>query len=159
MHGGGQAEGDEPANTYEVDVDGSLQQFGAMPAVVPEKVAHEHEGQVDAGNGGGPAGTDHAHRRGAPLAVDEYPIEKGVDEICTDESEGDGLRHVHGLQAATNSEIQQKREKAEGEGFHVRDGESRDWGLDMQTAKERGEEPDRDHQERRHDDAEINAVD
>ena len=67
--------------------------------------------------------------------------------------------HVHGLQAPANSEVQQEREKTEGQRLHVRDGEGRDLRVDVQTAKKGVEKPHGRHQERRHDNAEINAVD
>src|SRR5207249_5517658 len=62
-----------------------------MPPVVPKKIADEHSRQIHARNRGGPAGAHDTHRGGTPFAVDENPVEEGVDDIGADESESDGL--------------------------------------------------------------------
>ena len=47
LHGGGKAESDETADARKIDVDGRLEQFGAMAAVVPEQIADEDGGHVE----------------------------------------------------------------------------------------------------------------
>src|SRR5438876_1134297 len=64
-----------------------------------------------------------------------------------------------GLQATANGEVQEEGEESKGERLHVRDGKGRDLRVDVQPPKKRIEEPNRSHQERRHDHAEVNAVD
>ena len=156
---GGQAENDEAADPSEIDVDGSLEQFGAMAAVVPKQVTNKNQSHVEASEGGGPSGADHAHCRGSPFAVDEHPIKKKIDEIRGDEGEGHWPDHVHGLDAAADGEIKHQREQADGQRFHVRNREARHHGIDVEGLQERAEEPDGNHEERRHDQAEVNAVD
>src|SRR5436309_16049477 len=130
-----------------------------MPPVVPKKIADEHSREIPARNRGGPAGAHDTHRGGTPFAVEENPVEEGVDDIGADESESDGLGNVHGLQATANGEIQEEGEESKGERLHVREGKGRDLRVDVQPPKKRIEEPNRSHQERRHDHAEVNAVD
>src|SRR5207245_2236817 len=99
------------------------------------------------------------HGRRAPFAVDENPVEEGVDDVGAYQREGDGLCHVHGLQATAHSEVQEQREEAESKGFHVRDGECGDLRFHAQRLEQRLEVPHGDHEEGRHDNTEINAVD
>ena len=159
LNGCGKPQRDKAADASEVNIDRSLEQLGAVTAIVPEQIADEYDCQIQAGNGCGPARTHHAHRGSAPFAVDENPIEEGVDDVGAHEREGNRLGHVHGLQAASDSEIKQERKKAEGQRLHVGNGERGELRFDVQTPKKRSEQPNWKHQEGRHHHAQINAVD
>ena len=68
---------------------------------------HER-GEVQARDGGGEAGAVDAEGRDldwAPVvAVDQEPVDGGVDEVGRDERPGDGLDVVEGLQVAAEDE-------------------------------------------------------
>src|SRR5260221_4110137 len=130
-----------------------------MTAVIPKEVPDENESHVEASERGGPSGTDQTHGWGSPLAVDEHPIEEKIDEIGGDQREGYGPDHVHRLDAAAHGEIEHERKEADSQRFHVGNREARDHGIDMKRLQQWAEEPDRGHEQRRHDHAEVNAVD
>src|SRR5437660_10386280 len=74
------AECDEPPDARQFRLNRSAKQFGAMLVVVPEQVADEDGRKVDAGEGGGPTGTDGTHFRRAKLSIDEKPGANGVED-------------------------------------------------------------------------------
>src|SRR5262249_46873314 len=76
---GGNAERDQLPDAAQIQIHRSLQQFGAMFSVVPEKITDQDSSHVDAGDGGGPAGANRAHGGESPFAVNEQPVEHGVD--------------------------------------------------------------------------------
>src|SRR5277367_1908732 len=103
-------------------LDGRLQQASAVAVVVPEDIADQGGGEVDTGPGSGPPRTDRAPGAKAQLAVDEDQVAAGVDEVGSDEGEGDGTHDVHGLHAAADGEIEKKRKRAPSEGFRIGNG-------------------------------------
>src|SRR5262249_44796736 len=78
---GGNTERDEAADARQVHINGSFEQLGAVFVVVPEKIADQDSSHVHARDGGGPAGANGAHGGEAELAVDEQPVEDGVDDV------------------------------------------------------------------------------
>src|SRR5579883_1326759 len=158
LNGRGQAEEDEAPNADEINVHGSFEQLGAVAAVVPKQIADKDERQIHAGKRGGPPGTDDAHGRSAPFAVDENPVEEGVDDVGGDQREGHGPDQIHGLNAAADSEIEEQRKESEGQRLHVRHGEGGNGGVNTKTAEERAEKPKGCHEQRGHGDGEIGAI-
>src|SRR5689334_5794790 len=71
----GNAQRDQLPDAAQIQIHRSFEEFGAMFAVVPEKIADQDAGHIDAGNGGGPAGAYRAHGGESPLAVNEQPVE------------------------------------------------------------------------------------
>ncbi len=100
LHCGGKAKNEQSLDARKVEIDGRLQKFGAVLAVVPEQIDDKHERHVGAGERRGPAGADDAHVRQAPLTVDQRVIADGIDDVRGDQREGDRPDHVHGLDAA-----------------------------------------------------------
>lgn len=158
LHRGGNAERDEAANAREVHIDRSFEKFRAVLVVVPEKIADEDRSHVDAGDGGGPAGADGAHGGKAEFAVDEKPVEDGVDDVGGDERERDGADHVHGLQAAAHGEVEEQGKEPPNESFGVGNGLRSDGRVDTPAQEERREKPDGRRQQRRESDTEIDTV-
>src|SRR5579885_2445530 len=130
-----------------------------MAAVVPEQIADENNREVYAGKRRGPAGTDDAHGGSAPFAVNENPVKERVDDVCGDQREGDRQDQVHGLDAAADSEIEEQGKESEGQRFHIGNGKGGDGGINMKAAEERAEKPEGHHEQRRHSDGEVDAVD
>jgi len=54
-----------------------------------------------------------------------------------------GPDHVHGLDAAADCEVEHQREQADGQRFHIGNGEARHRGINAKRLQERAEEPDR----------------
>ncbi len=93
-----------------------------MFSVVPKQVADKHGGHVKPRDRRGPAGTHRAHRWRSPLAEDQNPVAKCIDDVGADEREGYGLDHVHRLQAAANGEIEKQGQQAGSQRFGVGNG-------------------------------------
>src|SRR5262249_54073580 len=142
LHSGGNAERDEAADAWQVYIDRSLEKFGTVLVVVPKKIADEDGGHVDAGDGRGPAGTDSAHGGKAEFAVDEQPVEDGVDDVWGGERECGRAGQAHGLKAAGHREAEEEGEEAPGESVGVGNGLRSDGRVDSPARKEPRQEPD-----------------
>ena len=77
------------------------------------------------------------------MAEDEGIVAEDVDEIGSDEREGDWADEVHPLQGATEGEVEEQRDEAEGQSVHVGAGENGDIGRDAEAIVEMRQEPDR----------------
>ena len=159
LHSGGKAECDEPTDAREIRARRCSTHFGVVARVVPEKKNDQDGGQVGARDGGGDAGADYAEHGKTPVAEDEEIVAEDVDEIGGDEGEGDGANEVHPLQGATEGEVEEQGDEAEGQGVHIGAGEDGDVGRDTEAIVEMREKPDRCEQERRKGEAEVDAVD
>src|ERR1700760_2665246 len=74
------------------------------------------------------------------MAVDEEPVEGGVDEVGGDEREGDGAAVVSGLQVAAQSEVDEQREDAPVEAAQGGDGEGEDPAVDGEVREDQRRE-------------------
>jgi len=155
---GGKTKSNEAADALEVGLNRSFEEFGFVVGIVPEEVDDEDESEVSAGDGSGDAGACDAECGEAQLAEDEQVIAKDVDEVRGEESEGNGANHVHALKGAANGEVEKEREEAGGESANVGSSEDGDVVGDAEALEIQGEEPNREGQERRNGEAEIDAV-
>ncbi len=107
----------------------------------PESDDHE-EGEVAARYGGREACAGDAERRdvdGAPgVAVDEEPVADYVDEVCSDEREGDGTDVVEGLQVPAEGEVEEERGGAVVECAQEGDGAVEDCAVDGEAHHQDG---------------------
>jgi len=156
---GREAESDELTDASEVGLNGRLEQVGLMPEIVPDEIDDEDKSEVRTRNAGGNAGTGDAVGGESPLAVDQEVVAEKVDEIRSDESEGNGADHVHALKRAPDGEEETQREHAEGQSAHVGGGEGSDGVSDADGLEVTREDPDRDGEERGDRETEIDPVD
>ena len=87
---GWETKSDQAADALQVGLHRGLEKFGFVPRVVPEEVGHEDKREVGAGDSGGDTRTGDAESGEAQFAEDEGVVTQDVDEVCSDESEGDG---------------------------------------------------------------------
>src|SRR5258708_1497852 len=116
-----------------------------MLLVVPEQVANEDGRKIDAGEGGGPTGTDGSHCGRTKPSVDEKPVANGVDDVRGHQCEGDGANHVHALHTAPYCEIKQEWQRAPGHGLGIRDSHGNNVWRDARETKQGIEKPDWRH--------------
>ena len=159
LNRGGKTESDELADAVEVGVHGSFEEFGFVAGVVPEEIEDEDQREIGARDAGGDAGTGDAEGRASELAVDEDVVANEVDKIGGDESEGDGANHVHTLESATNSEVEEERDETGGKRTHVGSGEDGDGMGDAEAFEVKRNDPNGDGEEGSDGKAEIEAVD
>ena len=126
--------------------------------VVPEKKNDEDRGEVNAGDGGGDAGTDYTEHGEAPVAEDQEIVAKEVDEIGGDEGKRDGTDEVHALEGAAKGEVEEKWYESEGQGVHVGAGEDGDIRGDAEVIEEIREKPNGGEKHGSQGKAEIDAV-
>ena len=127
--------------------------------VVPEKKNNEDGGEVGAGDDRGDAGADDTEHGKAEVAEDKDVIAEEIDEIGSDEGEGDGTDKVHALQGAAEGEVEEKRKQAKGKRVHIRAGEDGDIRGDAEEMEEAGKKPDGEEERRQEKKTEIDAVD
>jgi hypothetical protein len=127
--------------------------------VVPEKVGDENESEIRAGDTGGDAGAGDSISGEAEFAKDEDVIANDIDQIRSEESEGDGANHVHALEGATNSEVQEEGEESGRERAHVRSGEDGDGVRNAEALKVTRKDPDGNGEKGCDSEAEVDAVD
>src|SRR5712691_10251997 len=158
LHGCGKAQGDEATDALQFRLNWRAQQLCAVLLVVPEQIANEDCCKIDACPGRRPTGTDRSHRGCAEFAVDQNPVADGVDDVRSHQGEGDGANQVHGLDASSHREIQQKWQRPPGQSFGVRNSEGDDLRRDAGGAEQGSEEPDGHHQYGSKSQAEIDTV-
>ena len=155
----GEAEGDEFANAGEVGLHGSAEQFSFVARIVPEQIDDEHECEISARNTRGDARAGYTVSGKAEFAEDEDIITDKIDEVGTDQGEGDRADHIHTLEGAADREVEKKRKKSGGKRAHVGSGQNRDGMGDAEGLEIVGKNPDRDGQKRCDGKAQVDAVD
>ena len=143
----------------EIGLQGSVEEFGFVATVVPEKINDQDESEVAAGDAGGDAGAGDTVGGEAEFAEDEDVVAGEIDEIGGDERESDGAHHVHALERAANGEIEEEGNESGGEGAHIGSGEDGDGVGDAEAFEIAGQDPDGNGEERGDGEAEIDAVD
>ena len=159
LNGCGDTESDEFADAIEIGLQGCVEEFGFVAAVVPKQINDQDESEVAAGNAGGDAGAGDTVSWEAQFAVDEDPVAREIDEIGGDERESDGAHHVHSLERAANGEIEEEGNESGGEGAHIGGGEDCDGVGDAEAFEIAGQDPDGNGEKRGDREAEIDSVD
>ena len=154
----GKAEGDELADTREIGLEGSVEELRFVAGVVPEEIEDEDQGQIAAGDARGDARASDAVSVETELAEDEDVVADEVDDIGSDEGEGDGANHVHALQGATDCEVEKEGDESGGKSAHVGRCKDGDGVGDAEAFVIVGENPYRDGEKGSDGEAEVDAI-